>query len=78
MPHSDDLEGVVKGELWVGVVPSGWSPVTWILVREVSRAVKPRGEGLIPSNIKSDETQTPVDSIGFLYFKVGYYYACAN
>jgi hypothetical protein len=41
LPHSDDPEEVVKGELWVGVVPSGWSPVTWILVREVSRAVKP-------------------------------------
>jgi len=45
-------EKMVKGELWVGVAPSGWSPVIWIPVKGVLRAVKPRGEGLIPSNTK--------------------------
>jgi putative transposase len=30
LPHSDDLEKTMKVELWVGVTPSGWSPVIWI------------------------------------------------
>jgi hypothetical protein len=62
-PHSDDPEEAVKGELWVGVAPSGQSPVTWIQVKGILWAVKPRGEGLIPSSIKSDETQTPCTCI---------------
>jgi len=49
----------VEGELWVGVTPSGWSPVIWIPMKGVLRAVKPRVEGLIPNNIKPDETRTP-------------------
>ncbi len=44
--------------------------MTWILVREIPRAVKPREEGLTPSNIKSNETQTPVDSIGFYILRL--------
>ena len=59
LPHSNDLEEAVKGELWAGVTPSGRSPVTWIPVKGVLRAVKPRVEGLISSNIKPNETRTP-------------------
>jgi len=58
-PHSSDPEKMVKGELWVGVTPSGWSPVIWIPMKGVSRAVKPRVEGLISSNTKLYETRTP-------------------
>jgi putative transposase len=61
-PHSDDPEEAVKGELWVGVTPRGWSPVTWTPMKGVLRAVKPRVEGLIPNDIKPDETRTPNSS----------------
>jgi len=61
-PHSDDPEEAVKGELWVGVTPSGRSPVTWTPMKGVLRAVKPRVEGLVSSDIKPDETRTPNSS----------------
>ena len=57
-PHSSDPEEAVKGELWAGVTPSGRSPVTWAPMKGVLRAVKPRVEGLISSNIKPNETRT--------------------
>jgi len=47
------------GELRVGVTLSGWSPVVWVPVKGIPRAVKPRAEGLISSNIKPNETRTP-------------------
>jgi hypothetical protein len=59
LPYSSDPEKMVEGELWAGVTPSGRSPVIWIPMKGVSRAVKPRVEGLIPNNIKPDETRTP-------------------
>jgi len=58
-PHSNDPEISMKEELWAGVTPSGWSPVTWIPVKGIPRAVKPRGGGLISSDIKPNETRTP-------------------
>jgi len=58
-PHSSDPEKAVKGELWAGVTPSGWSPVIWIPMKGVLRAVKPRVEGLTPNNVKPYETRTP-------------------
>jgi hypothetical protein len=59
LPHSNDPEKAMKEELRVGVAPSGWSPVIWIPMKGVLRAVKPRGEGLTSNNIKSYETRTP-------------------
>jgi len=59
LPHSSDPEKAVKGELWAGVAPSGWSPVIWIPVKGILRAVKPRVEGLTPNYIKPNETRTP-------------------
>jgi hypothetical protein len=58
-PHSNDPEETMRGELWVGVTPSGWSPVMWIPVKGVLRTVKSRVEGLVSNNIKPDETRTP-------------------
>jgi hypothetical protein len=58
-PHSSDPEKKVKGELWAGVTPSGRSPVTWAPMKGVLGAVKPRVEGLVSSDIKPNETQTP-------------------
>jgi hypothetical protein len=29
-PHSDELEKKMREKLWVGVTPSGRSPVIWI------------------------------------------------
>jgi putative transposase len=60
LPHSNDPEKAVKGELWAGVTPSGRSPVTWAPMKGALRAVKPRAEGLISLDIKPNETQTPV------------------
>jgi hypothetical protein len=56
-PRSNDPEEAVKGELWAGVTPSGWSPVVQIPMKGVLRAVKPREEGLISSNTEPNETQ---------------------
>ena len=36
-PHSNDPEETMKGELWVGVAPSGWSPVTSIPMKKGPR-----------------------------------------
>ena len=58
-PHSNDPERTVMGELWVGVTLSGWSPMMRVPMKEIPRAVKPRVEGLISSNIKPYETRTP-------------------
>jgi len=61
-PHSDDPERTVMGELRVGVTLSGWSPMTWIPMKGIPRAVKPREEGSIPNNTKPCETRTPSGS----------------
>jgi len=58
-PHSNDPEKTMRGELWAGVTLSGWSPVTWIPVKGIPRAVKPRVESLLSNNIKPYETRTP-------------------
>jgi len=30
LPHSNEPDGWMRSELWVGVTPSGWSPVIWV------------------------------------------------
>ena len=30
LPHSGEPDEWMSGELWVGVTPSGWSPVAWV------------------------------------------------
>jgi hypothetical protein len=55
-PHSNDPERTMRGELWVGVTPRGWSPVMWIPMKGVPRTVKPRVEDLVSKNIKPYET----------------------
>ena len=30
LPHSGEPDEWMSGELWVGVTPSGWSPVIWV------------------------------------------------
>jgi len=47
-PHSNEPEKAMKEELWVGVTPSGQSPM------------KPRVENLVSNNTKLYETQTPL------------------
>jgi hypothetical protein len=49
-------------ELWVGVTPSGWSPVIWILMKWDPEGRKPREEGL-SKNIKPNEARTPCSSL---------------
>jgi hypothetical protein len=58
-PHSNDPEETMKGELWAGVTPSGWSPVTWIPVKRNPEGSEAKGRGL---DIKPNETQTPVET----------------
>jgi putative transposase len=48
-PHSNDPEETMKGELLVGVTPSGWSPVTWIPVKRGPEGSEAKSRGL---NIK--------------------------
>ena len=45
-PHSNDPEETMKGELWVGVTPSGWSPVTWIPMKRDPEGCEAKGRGL--------------------------------
>jgi putative transposase len=45
LPHSNVPEKV-EGELWVGVTPSGWSPVTWIPMKRNPESCETRGRGL--------------------------------
>jgi len=53
-PHSDDPEKAMKGELWAGVTPSGWSPVIWIPVKRDPEGSEAKGRGL---NIKQYQAQ---------------------
>jgi len=64
-PHSNDPEKAMKGELWVGVTLSGWSPMMRVPVKGILRAVKPREEGLIP-NTSSPVKPEPQTSLPFL------------
>jgi len=52
--HSNDPEKTVKGELWVGVTPRGWSPVTWIPVKRDLEGCEAKGKGL---GIKQHQAQ---------------------
>jgi hypothetical protein len=45
-PHSNDPEETMKGELWVGVTQSGWSPVTWIPMKRDPEGSEAKGRGL--------------------------------
>ena len=45
-PHGNDPEETMKGELLVGVTPSGWSPVTWIPMKRDPEGSEARGRGL--------------------------------
>jgi len=42
LPHSDDPEKAMMGELWVGVTLSGRSPMMRVPMKGIPRAVKPR------------------------------------
>ena len=53
-PHSSDPEKAVKGELWAGVTPSGWSPVIWIPMKRGSEGCEAKDRGL---NIKQYQAQ---------------------
>ena len=45
-PHSYEPEEAMKVELWVGVTPSGRSPVTWIPVKRDPEGSEAKGRGL--------------------------------
>jgi hypothetical protein len=45
-PHSNYPEETMRGELWVGVTPSGWSPVMWIPMKRGSEGCEAKGGGL--------------------------------
>jgi hypothetical protein len=45
-PHSNEPEEAMKVELWVGVAQSGWSPVTWILMKWDPGGFEAKGRGL--------------------------------
>jgi hypothetical protein len=45
-PHSNYPEETMRGELWVGVTPSGWSPVMRIPMKRGSEGCEAKGGGL--------------------------------
>jgi hypothetical protein len=45
-PHSYEPEEAMKVELWVGVTPSGRSPVIWILMKWDPEGSEAKGRGL--------------------------------
>jgi putative transposase len=45
-PHSNEPEISMKVELWVGVTPSGWSPVIWIPMKRDPEGDEAKGRGL--------------------------------
>jgi hypothetical protein len=55
-PHSNEPEKTMKEELWVGVTPSGRSPMKRIPMKRDPESDEAKGRGL---HIKPDETQTP-------------------
>jgi len=55
LPHSDDPEKTIKGELWVGVTLSGWSPVVWGPMRRAPEGCEAKGRGLMSFDIKPYE-----------------------
>ena len=46
VPHGNDPEETMKGELWAGVTPSEWSPVTWIPVKRDPDGDEAKSRGL--------------------------------
>jgi hypothetical protein len=46
-PHSYEPEESMRVELWVGVTPSGRSPVIWIPMKSGPESDDTKGEGLI-------------------------------
>jgi putative transposase len=62
LPHSNDPEKMVKGELWVGVTPSGRSPVTWTPMKRGPEGCEAKGRGLdinISSPMKPEPPNRP-------------------
>jgi hypothetical protein len=57
-PHSNDPEKTMKGELWVGVNQSGWSPVAWIPMRRDPEGCEAKDGVPVLNNTKPDETRT--------------------
>jgi putative transposase len=45
-PHSYEPEEAMKVELWVGVTPSGWSPMIWILMKWDPEGCEAKGRRL--------------------------------
>jgi len=43
LPHSNDLDKWMKGELWVGVAPSGRSPMIWAPMKKGSEGSETKG-----------------------------------
>jgi len=43
LPHSDGPDKWMSGELWVGVTPSGWSPVMWAPMKRGSEGSEAKG-----------------------------------
>jgi len=60
VPHSDDPEKTIKGELWVGVtLRRGRSPVIWISMKRDPEGGEAKGGSLVSNDIKLYETRTP-------------------
>ena len=45
-PHSNDPDTWMRGELWVGVTPSGWSPVICAPMKWGAEGGEAKGRGV--------------------------------
>jgi len=45
LPHSDEPDKWMGDKLWVGVTPSGWSPVMWAPMKWGSEGCEAKGRG---------------------------------
>jgi len=45
--HSSDPDKRMRAELWAGVAPSGWSPVTWVPMKRGPEGDEAKDRGII-------------------------------
>jgi len=64
LPHSSDPDEWVRGELWVGVTPSGWSPVAWAPMKWGSEGSEAKGRGIHINPHKTPMKPRPLDLPG--------------
>jgi len=63
LPHSNEPDGWMKGELWVGVTPSGRSPVMWAPMKWDPEGCEAKGGGTHINSMKPRPPPNPVSGV---------------